>query len=133
MEEIKVIVAGGRDFNNYQDAEEVLLHYADKLGDEYGLSIVCGGARGADLMGKLFSDKHNAQIYHFPADWNTHGKSAGYRRNVEMADFADRLIAFWDNKSKGTNHMINIMNQKRKPVELIDYAVVNGVAQVIPF
>ena len=31
-----------------------------------------------------------------------------------MAEYADYLIAFWDGKSKGTNHMINIMKNINK-------------------
>lgn len=34
----------------------------------------------------------------FPADWNKYGKTAGYLRNMQMAEYADALIAFW-----GTN------------------------------
>ena len=46
------------------------------------------------------------KIKYFPADWNTYGKSAGFVRNIEMAENATALIAFWDGKSSGTKHMI---------------------------
>ena len=42
----------------------------------------------------------------FLADWDQFGKSAGYKRNIQMAEHADALIAIWDGKSKGTMHMI---------------------------
>ena len=45
-------------------------------------------------------------VRYFPADWRTLGKSAGYQRNIQMAQYADALIAFWDGQSKGTKHMV---------------------------
>ena len=44
--------------------------------------------------------------------WNVYGKSAGYRRNVEMGLYGDALIAFWDGFSKGTRLMIDIAKEK---------------------
>ena len=55
----------------------------------------------------------------FFAKWDLYGKSAGYKRNVEMANNADMLIAFWDGTSKGTKHMINIMHEQNKKVIII--------------
>ena len=48
----------------------------------------------------------------YPADWDKYGKSAGYRRNEQMADNADSLIALWDGRSRGTKHMIDIAHRK---------------------
>ena len=44
---------------------------------------------------------------------DVHGKKAGYLRNVDMAEYADALVAFWDGKSKGTGHMIDIVLKRR--------------------
>jgi len=57
----------------------------------------------------------------FPADWNKFKKSAGYKRNVEMAENADALIAFYDGKSKGTGHMIDIAKEKNLLIRIILY------------
>jgi hypothetical protein len=48
------------------------------------------------------------------------GKSAGYIRNDEMAQYADMLIAFWDGTSKGTKHMIDLANKRGIKVVVID-------------
>lgn len=38
-----------------------------------------------------------------------------------MAEVADALIAFWDGSSKGTKHMIDIMNEKNLLVRVVEY------------
>lgn len=78
--------------------------------------IVSGGAQGVDFLAELYAKKHTLKFTEFKADWDTYGKSAGYRRNVEMAEYADALIAIWDGQSKGTLHMINSMVTQKKPV-----------------
>ena len=74
--------------------------------------VLCGMARGVDLFGKAWAEKNGILVEEYPADWDRFGKSAGYRRNVQMADNADALFAIWDGKSKGTEHMMNIARQK---------------------
>lgn len=120
MQELKVIVAGGRDFNDYQQLSDVLFDYAENQGD-VAISLVSGMARGADALAYQFAQEHNVQCYAMPADWNTYGKAAGFRRNSDMAAAADALIAFWDGKSRGTDHMIQTMKKLNKPVTIIRY------------
>ena len=57
----------------------------------------------------------------FLANWNKFGKSAGFRRNEQMAEVADALIDFWDGKSNGTKHMIEIMENKKLLVRVVNY------------
>ena len=68
--------------------------------------IVSGGCRGADQAGELYADIHDIPVKKFPADWNKHGKSAGPRRNQEMADYADVLILLWNGESRGSFDML---------------------------
>ncbi len=98
---MKTIIAGGRDFNDYK----LLCEYMEELGAGV-TEIVCGMARGADLLGKRWADENNIPVKEFPADWKTHGKAAGHIRNKEMAKYADTLVAFWDGESRGTKNMI---------------------------
>ena len=91
------------------------------------MRIISGTARGADQFGEQFAKEENYLLSRFPADWDKYGKSAGYRRNVEMAKFAIEdqnkglLIAFWDGKSSGTKWMIDIANQYGLDVEVVRY------------
>lgn len=119
---LKVIIAGGRDFTDYELLEEKCDYYfstAMKRG--VPIEVVSGTARGADMLGERYAYSHDLTIKQFPADWDTHGKKAGYLRNEEMAKYADALIAFWDGKSKGTNHMINLANKHNLHVRVIKY------------
>ena len=75
-------------------------------------SVVSGGARGVDRMGELYAQIHRLPCDVCAANWNLYGKSAGYKRNVEMANNAEALIALWDGVSRGTGHMINIARAK---------------------
>lgn len=104
----KVIIAGSRSFQNYS----LLKEYADfKLSQICdSIEIVSGGARGADTLGERYAKENGYSIKVFLADWEQFGKAAGYMRNVQMAEYADALLAFWDGKSRGTMHMIQIAN-----------------------
>jgi len=113
---MKVIIAGSRNFNNYDFLQTKINELKLNITE-----IVCGEARGADLLGKQYGINNNIPIKSFPAEWNKYGKSAGYIRNKEMAEYADYLIAFWDGKSRGTNHMINIMRNLNKHGSIFIY------------
>jgi len=108
---MKIIVAGSRNFNDY----EFLKHELDIINKEGNISyIVCGKAKGADSLGEKYALENNIEVIYFEPEWNLYGKRAGHIRNELMGNYADTLIAFWDNKSKGTKHMINYMKKINK-------------------
>lgn len=112
MESFKVIIAGGRDFNDYDRLVKIMDNVLSNILLTYEVEIVCGMARGADLLGKRYAEERGFKVIECPADWDTFGKSAGYIRNREMADMADALVAFHDGVSKGTQHMINLAKER---------------------
>lgn len=113
---MKVIIAGGRDFNNYEMVKETM-----KELNIIVTEIVCGGARGADTLGYGWAKENNIPVKMFPAEWDIYGNSAGMIRNHEMGDYADYLVAFWDGKSRGTADMINYMQQLGKHGKVVMY------------
>jgi len=124
-EEIKedylVIIAGSRDFTDYEFLKEKAMKLlANKIG-VYNVKIVSGAARGADKMGEQFADEYGLEKVLCPADWDGLGKKAGYIRNEEMAKIADALIAFWDSKSKGTKHMIDLATKYKLSIRIVNY------------
>jgi hypothetical protein len=102
---MRVIIAGSRDL-------ELSLGSLSQVIKESGFEIdtvVCGMARGVDMCGRLWGTRMNKIVDEYPADWTTHGKSAGFKRNVEMSKHADGLIAIMKpGGSRGTQHMIDI-------------------------
>ena len=118
---MKLIVAGGRDFTdtNRMIAELQKLVESGEITDSP--ELVCGMARGADMLAYSLWANNRMPIHNFPANWNKHGKSAGYKRNQEMGEFADAAVCFWDGNSKGTKHMIDILNKLNKPVYVVRY------------
>ena len=106
---MKVIIAGGRDFDNYEYLSETM----SKL-DFIVTEVVCGGARGADSLGEQWAKTNGVQIKYFYPNWDLLGKAAGHIRNREMAEYGDYLVAFWDGKSAGTQNMIMTMQQLGK-------------------
>ena len=118
----KVIIAGGRDFDDYN----MLKTHCDKILENkrnqgYRIIIISGTARGADILGERYAKEKGYEVLRFPADWNTYGKRAGYIRNEEMSEHADACICFWDSISNGTRHMINIAKEKRLPLRIVTY------------
>lgn len=121
MEQFKLIVAGGREFTDYNWAKREIIRLGTVELKDYSVSIVSGMARGADALGVRFALEHNVKLHKFPADWDTHGKSAGHIRNREMAQFADGLLAFWDGRSPGTKSMIGYARYLNLSVRVIEY------------
>lgn len=112
----KWIVAGSRNFQNYKLLEEELNKLHDLIGE-----IVCGEAKGADTLGRVYGESHGIPVKCFPADWQTYGKAAGYFRNSEMAKYAHKAIVFWDGQSPGSKDMIDKMKDLGKDVTIVYY------------
>lgn len=118
---VKIIIAGGREFKDYKLLKERCDYYLSKAVKRgYDIEIVSGTARGADKLGERYAKERGYKIAYFPADWSQ-GKSAGYKRNEQMAIYADALIAFWDGDSRGTNHMINLAKEHKLHVRIVNY------------
>jgi len=115
---MKVIIAGGRNFRDYDKLRESCDNI---LVNQKEVEIVSGTAVGADTLGERYAQEKGYEVKKFPAQWDLYGKSAGYKRNQQMAEYADGLIAFWDGKSKGTKHMIDIANKMGLKVRVIRY------------
>lgn len=102
-----IIIAGCRDFNDYQVVEKEVMDFIGKYIGKIEIEIISGGATGADALGERFAKEHGLPLTVVPAEWKKYGRSAGPRRNEQMARMAGTLIAFWDEKSRGTKNMID--------------------------
>jgi predicted Rossmann-fold nucleotide-binding protein len=115
---MKVIVAGGRNFSDYQLLCKTLDFYFQNL-DKDELTIVSGAARGADSLGERYAREKGYKIERYPADWNgPHKKGAGFARNREMAEVSDALVAFPG--GNGTAHMIRTAKELGLKVRVVE-------------
>lgn len=76
-------------------------------------TLIVGDARGVDAAAAAWAADHGVEHRVFPADWAQLGNRAGYLRNVEMVRVldpakGDTCLAFWDGRSKGTKHTIDL-------------------------
>jgi hypothetical protein len=117
---MKIIIAGGRDFKNLNLLTKSCDMYLSKC-QINDIEIVSGTANGADSLGEEYAKLKGFKCKQFPAEWDKYGKGAGFKRNCEMANYSDALIAFWDGISKGTKHMINTAKKKGIQVKIVNY------------
>ena len=116
---MKVIIAGGREFTDLSLMSKKMDTFLSQITEP--ITIVSGTARGADSTGELYAGHRGYEVIKMPANWDKHGKSAGYIRNEAMASVADACVVFWDGRSKGTGHMINLANNRKLLVRVIRY------------
>ena len=100
--EFCLVIAGGREFANYQLVEE-----AYRLSGFAPTEIVSGGARGVDKLGERLARSLHLPIKLFKADWTRHGLKAGPIRNKAMAEYGHGLLLIWDGNSTGSWSMLS--------------------------
>lgn len=115
MNEFRVIIAGSREYSDYEtlkDTCDYLLSEKANLGVK--IIIISGHAKGADTLGEQYAQERGYDCEIYPAEWDKYGKSAGYKRNVTMAEHANACIAFFKSGAKniGTQLMVNIAKEK---------------------
>jgi len=94
---MRIIIAGSRGFNDYKLLKDkcfdiiVDMIFENKNGIERkDIEIISGTANGADKLGEKYANEKHFKLKKFPANWDKYGKSAGYRRNEEMAIYAKK-------------------------------------------
>lgn len=115
---MKVIIAGSRHMTQGE-----LIQPAVDLSTFDVSEVVCGMARGADSLGNLWARAKGVPVKYFPAEWKRYGRGAGPIRNKQMLDYADALIVFIWNNSRGSENMLAQTLAARKPT----FVVRNGI------
>ena len=104
---MRTIIAGSRDGIGREQFDRAM-----KLVDFKITTVICGMARGVDTFGLEWAESRGIPVERFPADWDTHGKKAGYLRNAAMAEAAEALVLIWTGKSLGSKHMRGIARER---------------------
>ena len=114
----RVVIAGCRNYNNYAEAKGFIDRCLSRIRKENEIIIVSGGCSGADMLGERYAKENGFKVECYPANWDKFGRSAGPKRNEEMAKIADFVICFWDNISLGTKSMISFAKRYEKPIKI---------------
>lgn len=109
---MKTIIAGSRDA---QLSMSDLFSIIEKAGFPI-TEVVSGNSGNIDKLGEQWAKGVKLPITQFNAAWQAYGSSAGPRRNRQMADYAEALIAIWDGKSRGTLNMIKEATKRKLTV-----------------
>lgn len=113
-----ISVVGSRTFKDYTLLKRTLNEIRERS-HERSVVLVSGGARGADQLAERYAREYSLPIRILSPDWNRYGKSAGLRRNTDIVQECDILVAFWDQKSNGTRDSINKARRMKKDLKII--------------
>ena len=112
-----MLVCGSRDGWRRRDYE-VLLERLSRL--PRGTTVIHGNARGPDRVAGALAEAFGLRVIAVPAEWTKHGRAAGPIRNTAMLDMKpERVIAFWNGRSRGTKNMIDQAEARGVLVEII--------------
>lgn len=114
---MKVAVIGSRQADGSID--RAILRYLPSATTE----MVSGGAEGVDTAAARVAQSLNIPLRVFLPDYAAYGKRAPLMRNLQIIDYADEVLAFWDGASRGTSHVIAECIKRGKPVRLIPLSI----------
>ena len=78
--------------------------------------IVSGGAVGVDLSAREYATANGIKLVEFLPNYKQFGRGAPLKRNLEIINYSDYVLAFWDGVSRGTKYVID--NCKKFEVHL---------------
>lgn len=115
---MRVLICGSR---TWSDANPIM----DALAQlpKHGVTIIEGGAQGADRIARHGAKRFGFLVETYPADWQAHGRAAGPIRNQRMIDDGkpDKVIAFrCAGRSSGTDDMVRRARAAGIPVQVIE-------------
>lgn len=87
--------------------------------------IVSGGARGIDTCAKQYAMENDLILTEFLPEYSKYGQIAPLVRNNLIIDYADEVIAFWDEKSRRTKYVIEKCKSKNKKIKIYKEVITN--------
>lgn len=80
--------------------------------------IVSGGAKGIDTCAKNYAIANGIKLVEFLPEYEKYGRGAPLKRNIQIINYADLVLAFWDGSSRGTNFVIEQCKKSNIPVKI---------------
>ena len=113
----KIAIIGSRDFKNKNLLNTIMQELKEKFNI---ITIISGGAKGADTMGVQWANKNDIESKVFYPDFKKHKKAYHYR-NRQIVKESDMVVAFWNGSSTGTKYTINFAKTLEKEVLVVKY------------
>ena len=85
---------------------------------EETMEIVSGGAKGIDTCAREYALAKGLKLTEFLPDYKRYGRGAPLKRNLQIIDYADCVLAFWDGQSRGTKFVIQHCKEQNKPIRV---------------
>ena len=145
MNDIRLAIVGSRHYNNFPEFEKYVTDHILLLSPEFkkyvvyvlqstsetetaeteekpvcNVTIISGGADGADTLARLYAEKYTIPFVVHPAKWTLHGLAAGPIRNTAIVKDCTHTLAFRAKTSTGTNDTIRKTRLAKKPLTIID-------------
>ena len=111
---MNLLITGSRTFND----KTLLFSELDKLDFDI---LISGGAKGTDKLAEEYARVNNIPIDQHKPEYNKYGRGAPIVRNKEMVELCDYVIAFWDEKSKGTKSTIDYAIKLNKETKIVKF------------
>ena len=81
--------------------------------------IISSGAKGIDTSAREYALAHGIKLTEFLPEYDKYRKSAPLKRNMQIINYADVVIAFHDGGSHGTQYVIDNCEKMNVPVRVI--------------
>lgn len=115
----RVIIAMPREFKDYALLQRTMDRLLANVHD--GIVIVCGKDACIGDLGVRYAQERRYLLQDFPSDSERYGPAADYVRNLEMADVADAVVAFWDEENRVVKHMLDVGEQHGLKTRVVRY------------
>ena len=71
---------------------------------------------GIDTYAREYAYSHSCKLTEFIPEYRSYGRGAPLKRNWQIVDYSDLVIAFWDGKSRGTKYVIDLCVKRGKKI-----------------
>jgi hypothetical protein len=105
---MRLLVCGGRDFFDVVALREAMNAV---VGEETDVVVIHGAARGADSLADQIAREAKVPVEAYPADWEKHGKRAGFLRNSKMLREGKPDVVLAAPGGRGTAMMVRIAKE----------------------
>lgn len=120
---MKICIVGSRSI----DKPEIVIPIIDKFVQEQVVGtpvFISGGAKGVDQISREYAKNHGYDFieflpYHLLDPSTEFSSKYFFIRTKQIIDNADKVLAIWDGKSKGTEYSIKYSQKKKIPVMVI--------------